>query len=151
MIAATRGALSTLVYGSSDRDICSAIFHWIRNTVRFIEDEELLYNELGVAPAELDKELLIVPPVVLAMPVPMGDCDDYSLLTASMLLSAGIAPYYVTVAADREDPYKFSHIYCAAHLRDERNYMALDAGNRLQAVPPGWESDSVTRKAIWKV
>ena len=151
VMAATRGAISALATGSSQRDICSAIFHWVRATVRFVEDEQLLYEELGVQPADLDQELLIVPPVLLAMPQPMGDCDDFSLLISSMCLSAGVQPFYVTVAADASDPFKFSHIYVCAKLADEGTYFPLDAGNRLNAVPPGWESDAVTRKAVWKI
>jgi transglutaminase-like putative cysteine protease len=135
----------------SQRDIACAIFHWVRGTIRFVEDESLLYEEFGIQPENLDKELLIVPPVLLSMPVPMGDCDDFSLLTASMLLAAGIQPYYVTVAADAAEPRRFSHIYICAYLADEGRYLCLDPGNRLNAIPPGWEAEKVTRKAIWPV
>jgi transglutaminase-like putative cysteine protease len=150
VIAAVLEACGRLPNESSERDIACAIFHWIRNKIRFVEDESLLYTELGVDPPELDKELLIVPPVLLRMPVPMGDCDDYSLLMASMCLATGIRPYYVTVAADKQDAMKLSHIYVCAYLSDEDSFLPLDAGNRL-AVPPGWESDKVTRKAIWTI
>ena len=92
-----------------------------------------------------------MPPVLLSMPVPMGDCDDFTLLIASQLLCAGIHPYFVTVAADANDPRKFSHIYVCARLEDEGGYMCLDAGNRMSAIPAGWEISGVTRKAIWRV
>jgi transglutaminase-like putative cysteine protease len=149
--AGNQQALFALGAGARDRDTASAIFHWIRGTVRFVEDERLLYEELGVEPEHLDKELLLVPPLLLGMPVPMGDCDDFSLLTASMLLAAGLQPFYVTVAADATDARKFSHIYVCAYLEDEDEYMSLDAGNRYTGIPPGWESDKVTRKAIWRI
>lgn len=136
---------------SSQRDIACAIFYWVRTNVRFVEDETLLYEQLGVDPEELDKELLIVPPVLLAMANPQGDCDDFSLLLAAMLLCAGVRPYFVTVAADPLEPQKFSHIYVCAELADENNHLCLDAGNRMPMVPPGWESGKVTRKAIWVV
>lgn len=136
---------------SSQRDIASAIFYWVRGNIRFVEDEQLMYEQLGIAPAELDKELLITPPVLLAMPVPMGDCDCFTMLIASMLLCAGIQPYFVTVAAEKEDVRKFSHIYVCACLSDEGTHLCLDAGNRLEMVPPGWEASEVTRKAIWAV
>lgn len=149
VIAVTMQALSGGV--RSQRDIASALFYWLRSNIQFVEDEQLMYEQLGVEPARLDKELLIVPPVLLSMPQPMGDCDDFSLLLASMLLCAGIHPYFVTVAADPEDERKFSHIYVCACLRDEGAFMCLDAGNRLQMVPPGWEPSKITRKAIWAV
>ena len=144
-------ALSALSPAASQRDIACAIFHWVRSRVRFIEDEQVMYEQLGVAPDELDKELLIVPPTLLSMPQPMGDCDDFALLIACQLACAGIQSYFVTVAADATDPKKFSHIYNCARLEDEGAYLCLDAGNRMAAVPPGWEIQKPMRKAIWTV
>lgn len=149
VMAATAAALGAGIH--SERDVANSIFYWVRGNVQFVEDEELMYRELGIAPQFLDKELLIIPPVLLAMPRPMGDCDDFSLLVASMLLCAGLQPYWVTVAADAWDKRKFSHIYVCVRLRDEGTHMCLDTGNRLTMVPPGWEANKVTRKAIWKV
>lgn len=136
---------------ATDREVAYAIFYWIRSTIQFVEDETLLYEELGVRPEELDKELLIVPPVMGLMPRPMGDCDDFSLLTASMLLAAGLRPFFVTVAADAQDPHKWSHIYICVYLADEGSFLKLDPGNRLPMVPAGWESSKVTRKGIWAI
>lgn len=144
-------AVRRLPAGASQRDIACAIFHWVRSRIRFREDEDLLYNEVGVHPANLDKELLIVPPVLLGMPQPCGDCDDFSLLVASMCLAAGMQPFYVTVAADPTDTGKLSHIYVCVRLADERGYLCLDAGNRYPSVPAGWESATVSRKAIWAI
>lgn len=144
-------AMRALNPGASQRQMATAIFYFLRGTVRFVEDESLLYEELGVEPENLDKELLIVPPVLLRMPVPMGDCDDFSLLAASMAIACGIQPYYVTVAADAGEPRKFSHIYVCLYLADEDAYMCLDAGNRMSGIPPGWEAEKVSRKAIWPI
>lgn len=149
VIAATAQALSA--GARTHRQIASAIFYWVRRNVRFVEDEQLMYQEFGIQPQYLDKELLIIPPLLLSMPEPMGDCDDFSLLLASMLLCAGLKPYWVTVAADKNDLRKFSHIYVCVSLQDEGTHMCLDAGNRLQMVPPGWEENKVTRKAIWPI
>jgi hypothetical protein len=149
--AATAEALEPLPPGSSDRDIACAIFYWVRDHIRFVEDEDLMYSALGIPPEELDKELLIVPPLLLSMPVPMGDCDDFSLLTACMCLCAGLRPYYVTVAADQTDVNKFSHIYVCVRLEDESEYLCLDTGNRMSAVPPGWEANQISRKAVWRI
>ena len=151
VIAATAAAFRALGAGATQRDQACAIFHWVRGNIRFVEDEQLLYEELGVHPQELDKELLLVPPVLLRMPEPRGDCDDFSLLIASMALAAGIRPYWVTVAVDAAEPQRFSHIYVCVQLADENAHLCLDAGNRLQGVPPGWEPSKVARKAIWSV
>ena len=144
-------ALSYLGSAPSDRDVACAIFYWVRSNIRFVEDEQVMYGQLGVMPEDLDKELLIVPPTLLSMPEPMGDCDDFSLLIACQLLNAGVRPFFVTVAADPNDRRKFSHIYVCAELADEGTYLCLDAGNRMHQVPPGWELQSVSRKAIWNV
>jgi hypothetical protein len=150
--AANMDACAQLRPDASQREIASAIFYWIRGKLHFVEDEAIMYHQLGIRPEELDKELLITPPVLLSMPVPMGDCDDYSLLTASMALNSNIQPYYVTIAADpNESPQKFSHIYVCVRLADENKYMCLDAGNRYQNIPPGWETQKCTRKAVWKI
>lgn len=151
VVLALREACAALGPYASHRDIAGAIFHWIRQNIQFVEDESIMYEQLGVAPEELDKELLIAPPLLLAMPQPMGDCDDFSLLTACMLMGAGMRPYFVTVAADAGDPRKFSHIYVCVRLEDEDGFLCLDPGNRLTAVWPGWEVSRVTRKAIWPV
>lgn len=155
-------AFSSLAPESDQRERASAIFYWARDNVQFVQDEELLYHELGVPVPDLDKELLIVPPLLLRMPVPMGDCDDYSLLIASMLLAAGMQPWWVTVAADQTEPKRFSHIYLDVRLADEWEHdpftgqikfkhLCLDAGNRLQGIAPGWEPKGLGRKAIWRV
>ena len=136
---------------TTQRDVVCAIFHWVRGKVHFVYDETLLHEQLGVGLDDLDKELLIVPPLLLQMRPPQGDCDDFSLLIASMLLCAGIRPFFVTVAADRSDPHKFSHIYVCAELEDEGTHLCLDAGNRLSRVEPGWELPNVTRKAVWDI
>lgn len=135
----------------SERDVCSALFYWTRSHIQFVEDEALMYSQLGIPVESLDKELLIIPPVLLAMPQPMGDCDDYSLLLASMLLCCGIQPFFITVAAEADDPRKWSHIYVCARLADEGTHLCLDAGNRYDQVPPGWEAEKITRKASWSV
>jgi hypothetical protein len=151
VLASVAQACEALGPDASDRDIAYAIFYWTRANIRFIEDEALMYEQLGVRPEELDKELLIVPPALLQMPQPMGDCDDFSLLLACQFLSVGMRPYFVTVAADRSDPRKFSHIYIAVRLEDEDSYLCLDAGNRMSGIPPGWEIPKPSRKAIWTI
>ena len=150
-------ALSELPADSSSRVICRAIYSWIKANVQFSEDEALIWQGLGIS--QVDKELLIPPDTLLRMPIPMGDCDDFSLLGASMLLAAGIPCSFVTIAADPNEPDKFSHIYLKACILDEGSIenqdgetkpleLCFDAshGNYL-----GWEYQGYTRKAEWRV
>jgi hypothetical protein len=149
VVGATRHALSR--GARSQRDICSAIYYWCRHNIQFSEDESLMYQHLGLSP-NLDAELLIPPGTLLAMNPPTGDCDDFCMLIASMLLNCGIQSKFVTVAADNAEPWKYSHVYVCAVLADEGGQsMCLDAGNRLNMIPPGWEPSGVFKKAIWHV
>jgi transglutaminase-like putative cysteine protease len=135
----------------SIRALARCIFYWVKGHVLFTEDEVLLYRGLGIE--KVDKELLIVPEALLAMPVPMGDCDDFSLLTASLLLGCSIPCSYVTIAADEETPEKFSHIYVKVYLTDEvdntngrARELALDCSHGSY---PGWEYQGAFRKQEW--
>lgn len=82
------------------------IFWWVKDHVAFRDD-----------PAQ--DELLLSPELLLAMPQPAGDCDDFSTLTAALLTAAGIPWEFVTVAADRSEPQRFSHVYLRAHVEDD--------------------------------
>lgn len=148
-------ALSELPQGSNSRTIARAIYQWIKANIQFSEDEALIWQGLGIS--QVDKELLIPPDTLLRMPTPMGDCDDFSLLGASMLLAAGIPCSFITVAADPNDPDKFSHIYLKAYMFDEPNIidgvaipieLCFDASHGSYL---GWEFQGYTRKEEWKI
>jgi transglutaminase-like putative cysteine protease len=135
----------------SIRALARCLFYWVKGHVLFTEDEVLMYRGLGIE--RVDKELLIVPDALLSMPTPMGDCDDFSLLTASLLLGCGVPCSYVTIAADEETPEKFSHIYVKAYLTDEvgtiegkPRELALDCSH---GAYPGWEYQGAFRKQEW--
>ena len=128
---ATADALRSLPTAAAAADRAAAIFWWVKGHVRFREDPP-------------DDEMLIEPALLLAMPQPQGDCDDFSTLTAAMLTVAGIPWEFVTVAADRSDPHRFSHVYVRA-----LGYLALDTSHGAR---PGWEAEQdggVTRKVVW--
>lgn len=131
------------------RDLARQIFWWIKNTVMFVEDEAML--SMGMGERE-DKELLIAPDALLSMQQPIGDCDDFSLLGASMLLGVGIPTSYVTVAADNKEKERFSHIYLKIYLIDECQQdgtvpsMAMDISHGFY---PGWETQDIFRKREW--
>jgi transglutaminase-like putative cysteine protease len=121
-----------------------AIFWYVKRKIRFRLDEDIVYNELGEQ--DWNQELLIDPGLMLSMPNPEGDCDDFSLLCASMLCAAHIKCTYVTIAADPEMPQRFSHIYVAAYVKSCRVPMDCSHGNLL-----GWETGKVYRKVEWDV
>jgi len=123
------------------------IYRFVRSRIRFVNDEALSqpfqrwYEDYIV-------ETLIRPRDLLALPVPVaqGDCDDYSMLVASMLLAQGIKASYVTVAADERDPAQFSHVYVASY-RDGKRF-PIDASHGPYA---GWEVQGVYRRTEWPI
>jgi transglutaminase-like putative cysteine protease len=131
----------------SKRDLARAIWWWVKNHVTFREDEEIVAKELGYT--DPNQELLIPPITLLQMPEPMGDCDDFSLLTASLLKCAHVPCWFVAIAVDEGEPQRFSHVYVRCYLDDEGSYMAMDTSH---GMVPGWEtSRKVFRRIEWAV
>ena len=139
--------LATLRSHPSKRDIARAIWWWVKSHVTFREDEEIVAKELGFR--DPNQELLIPPITLLQMPQPMGDCDDYSLLTASLLKCAHIPCWFVVIAVDEWEPERFSHVYVRCYLDDEGTYMAMDVSH---GGVPGWETARrIFRKAEFTI
>jgi hypothetical protein len=126
------------------RTISNKIFEYVRSSVTFVQDEDVLTQEFGVRP---DNELLIEPAVLLSMDKPRGDCDDFSMLTASLLLVVGLPAYFVTVKADHRQPDRWSHVYVGTVLEDGTEY-PLDCSHGPFA---GWETNQAINKQRWPV
>jgi Transglutaminase-like superfamily len=105
--AATAGATSA-------REIAERIFAWIKAHVQFREDH--IAAAMAGIEDPLEAEVLIRPVDLLAMPMPQGDCDDFSMLTAAMLRAMGVPSQFVTVAAEADMPDVYSHVYVEAQL-----------------------------------
>lgn len=123
----------------------AAIWQWIRSRVRYVEDTRPALGLEGIAPA--DAEVLIRPVDLLAMPQPMGDCDDFSMLCASMLLAVGIEPRYKTIAAEPGSPDQYSHVYVVAVMPGGR-LLPLDCSHGPYA---GWEAKATGKARQWPV
>lgn len=127
----------------SDSQVCGKVFNWVKNNVEFVEDETQLARIFG---QPTNKELLITPQVLLGMRSPKGDCDDFSMLCSSMLGACGIRSNFVTIAADRGEPRKFSHIYNSAITSGGMIPMDCSHGKRL-----GWEYPNSSRTQVWPI
>ncbi len=155
MIALARSAASSpevhhvvntclsVLHNQSTKELAKAIYYWIKEHVKFEEDEAILANVLGLA---TDKDLLISPQVVLNMPQPMGDCDDFSMLAAACLVAANIPCEFVAIAADKGLPWKFSHVYVKCFV--DGDWIAFDASHGKCL---GWEYKDITRMARWRI
>lgn len=122
----------------TEKELVSAIYWWVKNHVSFAEDEPVV-GTLGFV--DTNRELLINPEVLVSMPQPTGDCDDYSMLIAAMCKCARIPVWFVTIAVDPAEPFRFSHVYCCVEVDGVK--VPLDASHGKY---PGWE----TRRPIYR-
>lgn len=124
---------------SDEKAILEATFQYVKDHVTFVEDETILNKLFGI---DSDVELLIKPARLLTMRNPMGDCDDFSMLTKSLLIANDVPSSYITVAADKLKPKKWSHVYV---LSDESE-TPIDTSHGKYV---GWEAPNVTREQVW--
>lgn len=129
----------------TNTDLVRAIYRFVKATVTFCEDETILGSQMGYV--DVNQELLITPMALLSMPHPMGDCDDFSTLVATLCVAVSIPVWFVTVAVDELQPFRFSHVYCKALV--DGKYIMLDASH---GGYPGWETNRPKfRRAEWFV
>jgi hypothetical protein len=77
-----------------------------------------------------------------------GDCDDASVLIASLLGTIGIPSRLVTIAADPSAPEEFSHIYPEAEVFPG-NWVAMDVARPGSAY--GSAPQRYFRKRVWSL
>lgn len=140
------GALrDSLPARAAEMDYVRKVFHWVKGNVSFIEDETLLGTRLGYS--DVNQELLIAPWVLVTMPSPQGDCDDFSTLIATLCKAVDIPICFVTIAADKDDPSRWSHVYTKA-IVDGRPFV-LDGSH---GAYPGWETRATKfRHMEWSI
>jgi len=127
-----------------------AVFGWVRNRTSFRADEATAAPIAGYFEAPI-VEVLTRPVDLAAMCTRSGcrragDCDDYSMYGAALLLALGRQVSYVTVAADPMAPDRFSHVYLASYADGTR--VPLDISHGPYA---GWETPNYSRRQEWPV
>jgi hypothetical protein len=129
--------------GPLDRRIAWETWWFVKHRVRYLSDD---WGVLGLCGETGKMDYLVSPPVLLAMRRPAGDCDDFSMLIAALLEVNGIDWEIVTVAVDRSDPERWSHVYVRALLPE--GPLSLDA---VSGDYPGWEVPAydVFRRQSW--
>jgi hypothetical protein len=137
--------IRSLPRNPSQLDLARAIFWWIKNHISFRQDEDILSMEMGYR--DPLQELLIPADTLLSMPVPQGDCDDFSMLAATLMLASKIPVWYVAVAVDPVEPERFSHVYNKVLVDGE--YLPFDSSHGMTL---GWETkQQVFRRMEWFV
>jgi hypothetical protein len=139
-------------------DPLDGVFRYVKGLIRFQSDEttaaplqsRLAKLGLGDYPVV---EVLIRPRDMLTWrgdtgQGQVGDCDDFVMLTAALLMAKGVDCSFVTVAADPREPGQYSHVYVAAYPAGGSR-VAMDTSHGEYA---GWEvEDRVTRRTEWPI
>jgi transglutaminase-like putative cysteine protease len=140
VIDATRAACAGIGTAAPAWRKSQAIFGWIKSNVRFMTDESILAKYFGLGP---DQELLIKPELLVKFG--RGDCDCHAMLTCAMLRCSGVDCRLVTIAADQEEPERYSHVYAVAVL-ETGDLLPMDTSHGLFA---GWEAPWSFRRQEW--
>lgn len=121
---------------SSDLDKACAIYWWLKRTVRYVPTP---------GTSQLVDQTLITPTATLAMPEPIGDCPQFSMLANAMLRSVCIESLFVTIAAESMAPDQWSHIYNIVEVAPG-TWMPFDSSNGPE---PGAEYARPFKKKVW--
>ncbi len=125
-----------------------AVYRWVKRRVQFFNDEHTAQPLAFDIPVV---EVLIRPIDLAAMCSNggcrrAGDCDDFSMYGAALLLALGRRVSFVTVAADAADPERFSHVYLASYGPGGRIPLDISHGPAV-----GWETQHYTRRDEWPI
>jgi hypothetical protein len=145
------------IYGNDPRSLVCGVWETVRGKIQFLRDESLAvplesfmsrtYSD--GSPVTPIVEILIRPRDMSNLQTSkMGDCDDYSMYSASLLIALGIPTCFVTIAGDQSNPNIFTHVYVSAYPTSS-NRVAVDASHGPYC---GWEVQRPGgRKQEWPV
>lgn len=123
-------------YDASPMDKAAAVFYWLKRTVRYVPTP-------GTSP--LVDQTLIAPCTVLAMPEPIGDCPQFSMLASAMFRVLCMESRFVTIAAESSEPDLWSHVYNTVEVYPHQ-FLPFDSSNGPE---PGAEYSRPFKKHIW--
>lgn len=158
--ARSPGVRSDAVTNAAPDDPITGNFYDVKRTIRFVPDDETARPFTSFARGQII-ETLVRPVDMRIMRTPQGDCDDFAMTIRARMLALGIPCDFVTVAVDRDDPSRFSHVYavadcsggaCGPHYSGR---VPLDASH---GPFPGWECPNPYGKraewpgiSLWKI
>lgn len=118
----------------------SALQAWVSNNIRYVADT-------------LDVELIQTPDYTLQEGY--GDCDDQSVLLATLLMAIGISAAYCAVGVNNEP---FSHVLTVAILKQHTQVLYVPCETTVtrdpgtgQAIGPGWWPPNATCVRFWHI
>jgi hypothetical protein len=138
VIAAAYEALELAGLDDDSPDFAKAcaVYWWLKDTIRYVPTP-------GTSP--LVDQTLIAPTAVLAMPEPIGDCPQFSMLACAMLRVLSIKSLFVTIAAEQLAPDQWSHIYNTVEVAPGK-WMPFDSSNGPE---PGAEYARPFKRKVW--
>ena len=138
VIAATAEALDAadMDVNASPLQKAHAVFWFLKRTVRYVPTP-------GTSP--LVDQTLITPTAILAMPEPIGDCPQFSMLAAAMFRVLCMECLFVTIAAEKMVPDQWSHIYNTVEVAPGV-FMPFDSSNGPE---PGAEYAKPFKRRVW--
>lgn len=124
-----------------------AVFWYLKHRVKKTYDEAAMFR-FGM-PNEQD--LLTDPSVLLRMDKPAEDCDGFTMAACALLQCLGVQTKIATVACDRQDPSRWSHVFCLVSIPDSQGnaaYWPLDCSHGSR---PGWmvPPQDIYRWQVW--
>lgn len=139
--AAAEYAVRHFSFGAdrSAASIAWAVFWYVKHCIKFRLDEATMFR-VGLRD---EHDFLTAPSVLVRMKDPSEDCDGFTMLTAAMLSALGIPVYIVTVAANANEPFRWSHVFVVAMV--DGQVMPLDTSH---GIGPGW---MVPRSRIFRL
>ena len=139
VIAATADALSDAgidARSATPLQQACAVYWWLKKTIRYVPTP-------GTSP--LVDQTLISPCAVLAMPEPIGDCPQFSMLACAMFRVLCMRSLFVTIAAEPSAPDQWSHIYNTVEISPSQ-WMPFDSSN---GPSPGAEYAKPFKRRVW--
>jgi len=131
-------AARTVIRNCPEKDYESegeCIYNYVRQNVRYTRDP-------------MDVELLQAPEVTLREA--SGDCDDVSILIASLAEAVGMEAAFLTIKANKNLPYDFTHVFPI--IRTQKGWRGADptvAHAYFGWIPP--EATDPKKRKIWPV
>lgn len=116
---------------SSPRETASAIFRYVQQFT-YIHDPAGAFDAVQSARVTINRGY--------------GDCDDLSVLLATLLAMVGFKPRFVLARYKRDAP-GFEHIYIDLDLNGER--LVLDPSTRANG--PGWEAGNAIERVRYPI
>ena len=117
-------------------DKAHAVYWWLKRTIRYVPTP-------GTSP--LVDQTLITPCAVLAMPEPIGDCPQFSMLACAMFRVLCMESMFVTIKAEQNFPDLWSHIYNTVEVYPNQ-FLPFDSSNGPE---PGAEYARPFARKVW--